>query len=151
MLERIKQGLRTWLGITAIEQGNVQLGKRIKRLKDNVDIDIAAHDTRMQNGLNDATALRAMAQATLEDAKIFNTTGKLILERFELAADINQYSDSWAVFVIKGRTPLVHFIDLRGVQPREIEELVMRYQGINSTLDTPFAVIRKPKSIREFI
>lgn len=147
-MSRVYESIRKWaqakLGIEELQHDNAALRAELQKYQD--------EGAKQYGDLNgQCMALFAQANNAVAAADAASYTSKLLIERFEIAADINQYEDSWAVFVVKGRTPLVHFIDLRGVQPREIEELVMRYQGVKSTLDTPFAAIRKPKSIREFL
>lgn len=142
-MNRVKQALRRWLGVTALEDENAQLKRKLA----------SAFKTIEQANIRHTASTKyfdgriAKLQDLGRKAEELNATCRLILKNFGVAADVNIHDDSWAVFAVGGKKPRVYFVDLRGASIQEIDDIVKRFNSTRRAVDTPYGMDLPTKRI----
>ena len=60
-----------------------------------------------------------------------------LLGNIDVSVDVDQYSGSWAVISIQGKSDYVKFVSLRDSDARDISRFVERYDRKNVKIDAP--------------
>ena len=118
----LKKLIRKWLGLESLED-------------------------RFARSLSDVKLLERETQELYSRTSHNSVNIREIHEAINIGVDVSPYNNSyyegsWAVVVIKGKQPIVKFLDLRGYHVSEIEEIIKRFERTSKTIDSPFNMFR---------
>lgn len=129
-MKKLVEFLRRWLGI---HEDNMVVDQQIKEMKADQGTSLSAAHNRIKDLENRVDYNKNQVDRN-HDA---------LLDMINVGVDLNPLGEkfgegSWAVVVVNSPKPVVKFLDLRGVDPKELELRIKMYEKANTKVDSPF-------------
>jgi ribosomal protein L21 len=129
----MKNRIKRWLGITALEKKNESLRMRLVLQRTHM----IAVEKRAAEAKETAEFMKKLAHASAEKAVVAQERVEKLADLFVVGLDYSPigYDKSWVVVCIRGKMERVQFMDVSNKEAREIQKFLSMFNRENVTVD----------------